>query len=81
MDCSLQGLADERDRELTQTWQQLRELQSEFRQLQLDSESQATALKEAQQVRHYIIRSSHLFTSARPGGHGQDSRTHMYKTG
>ena len=46
----LQALADERDRELTQTWQQLRELQAEFRQLQLDSEAQIKTAKEAQEV-------------------------------
>lgn len=46
----IQALADEKDRELTQTWQQLRELQSEFRQLQLDSETQIKAAKEAQEV-------------------------------
>jgi len=46
----LQSLAEEKDRELGQTWQQLRELQADFRQLQLDTEGQEQKLREALDV-------------------------------
>lgn len=48
-DC-VQALAGERERELRQTWQQLRELKLSFQDLQLEAEQQTQAAQEATQV-------------------------------
>ena len=57
----MQNLAEEKDRELGQTWQQLRELQADFRQLQLDTEGQEQKLREAMEVTPFSP--SHVRTS------------------